>query len=240
MILPIDDVMLTVSDAPAIADEETRARIAAHWRTAVAENPALWNGRVFGTRAPGTPGGLRVEDGVLKGEAVGWDFASFLAWRDWGFPEIGIRNLFGSALVMAADGALIYGVMGAHTANAGRIYPPGGSLEPRDVTDGGRIDVFRSIEIELQEETGLDHRDAVVLSTHVAFDGPRVSVGRLFRFAEPSTVLAARIRAFLVAEADPELADVAVLRSPEDATSERFPPYARLFADHLLGRRSQG
>jgi len=234
MILPIDDVVVTLSPDSAAVDAGTRARIDAHWAAAVAANPALWNGRVYGVRAPGTAGGLRVEAGVLRGEAVEWDFASFLAWRDWGFPEIGLRNLFGSALVLSGDGALIYGVMGRQTANAGRIYPPGGSLEPRDRTDDGRLDVFRSVDLELTEETGLDVADAALAATLVAYDGPRVSVGRVLRFAGAADDLAARIRAFLAADPEPELADVAVLRRAGEAADERFPSYARMFAGHLL------
>lgn len=234
MILPIDDVVLTLSPGRAAVDDDTRGRIAAHWATVVAANPALWNGTVFGVRAPGTVGGLRIEAGVLRGEAVEWDFASFLAWRDWGFPEIGLRNLFGSALVTSGDGALIYGVMGPRTANVGRIYPPGGSLEPRDRTADGRLDVFRSVDLELAEETGLAVGDAELAATLVAYDGPRVSVGRVLRFPGDADELAGRIRAFLAADADPELADVAVIRRAGEAADPRFPPYARLFAEHLL------
>ena len=45
--------------------------------------------------------------------------------------DYGIYNLFGSALIVSGDGALIFGVMGADTANAGRVYPPGGSPRTR-------------------------------------------------------------------------------------------------------------
>ena len=132
MLYDITDIRLRLrSGAWPIADD-LRPKIEAHWAACLAANPHLWNGRVLGTIAPGAPGGIAVHGGVLTGEAVEGDFAGFLAWRDWGFPEIGIRNLFGSALVLSSDGALILGVMGATTANAGRIYPPGGSLEPAD------------------------------------------------------------------------------------------------------------
>lgn len=234
MIRPVSAVRICVAPGGWPLDESMRARVADHWAGAVAANPRLWNGRVFGVFAPGRPGGLAVEDGVVTGTAVEGDFAAFLAWRDWGFPEIGLRNLFGSALVLSADGALIYGVMGRHTANPGRIYPPGGSLEPRDLTPDGRLDVIRSIELELGEETGLDPADARVEGMLACFDGPRVSIGRIFRFDRPADDLAAAIGDFLAADADPELAAPAVLRTAPDARDERFPPYARAFAAHLL------
>jgi 8-oxo-dGTP pyrophosphatase MutT (NUDIX family) len=235
MIHPITDVRITVAPGVWPLDDDTRRRIADHWATAVAANPRLWNGRVFGTLAPGRPGGLAIENGVLAGSAVETDFADFLAWRDWGFPEIGIRNLFGSAAVLTSDGALIYGVMGGHTANAGRIYPPGGSLEPRDVTADGRLHVVRSIELELQEETGLEAGEATVEGMVAVFDGPRVSVARLFRFSDDADRLAARIRDTLSAQEHRELDDVVLLRTPADADDPRVPPYARALAAHLLG-----
>src|SRR6267143_890891 len=55
------------------------------------------------------------------------DFASFLAWRDWGFPDNNVFNGFGMGALRCADGAFVMGEMGAHTANAGRIYFPSGT-----------------------------------------------------------------------------------------------------------------
>jgi 8-oxo-dGTP pyrophosphatase MutT (NUDIX family) len=204
-----------------------------HWAEAVARNPRLWNGRVLGTLAPGRPGGIAIEAGVLTACAIEWSFAEFLAWRDWGYPEIGVRNLFGSAAILSDDGALVYGVMGGHTANAGRVYPPGGSLEPRDVTGDGRVDVLRSIAIELGEETGLDPADAGTGPLLAIFDGPRVSIARVFRFGGEADAIAGRIRRFIAADPDAELADVAIIRA-QDVGDPRLPPYAAMLAAHLL------
>ncbi|WP_181707279.1 NUDIX hydrolase [Chthonobacter rhizosphaerae] len=235
MITPITDVNVVMVPGSWTIDAETRARIDAHWAEAIADNPKLWNGRVLGAVAPGLPGGLAIEGGVLTGTAQEGNFADYLAWRDWGFPEFGIRNLFGSALILSSDGALIYGVMGRHTANAGRIYPPGGNLEPRDITPDGRVHVIGSIEMELTEETGLTAEEADVASTLVAFDGPRISVGRIFRFRDSAADLVARIEAHSAAEVDPELDGLVVVRSASDLT-ERTPGYAHLHARAVLGR----
>jgi 8-oxo-dGTP pyrophosphatase MutT (NUDIX family) len=175
------------------------------------------------------------DDGVLTATALEGNYADFLAWRDWGFPEIGLRNLFGSALILSADGALLYGVMSGHTANAGRIYPPGGSLEPRDVTADGRIDVERSIELELSEETGLSVADAETVSLMAAFDGPRVSVARVFRFDDDADDLARRIRAFIAADPHEELSDIRIVRRAGDLPTDVCPPYARALAERVLG-----
>lgn len=235
MIEAIASIRITLAEGGWPLDRATRARVAAHWQEAVAENPHLWNGRVLGVLAPGQPGGLEIRDGALTGTAREGEFAQFLAWRDWGFPEIGLRNLFGSALVLSSDGALIYGVMGRHTANAGRIYPPGGSLEPSDADAAGHVDVIGSIERELREETGLAAADASVEATIAVHDGPRISIGRVFRFDDTAERLRDRILAHNATEDRPEFDEVVIVRRA-DRLDERTPGYARMAAAHVLGR----
>lgn len=235
MIEPITAIRIALAPGEWPLDDTTRHRVSEHWARVSADNPHLWNGRVLGTIAPGLPGGVDIRDGALSGTAREGAFSEFLAWRDWGFPEIGLRNLFGSALVLSADGGLIYGLMGGHTANAGRIYPPGGSLEPADVTPAGWVDVVGSIERELLEETGLASEEAEVDGMIAVFDGPRISVGRIFRFAEDAATLRDRIIAHNAKEERPEFDDVVVVRTAS-SLDERTPGYARLAAAHLLGR----
>ena len=234
MLQDITDVQLRLRSGVWPLADDLRPKIEAHWAACIAANPHLWNGRVLGTIAPGQPGGIAVENGVLTGEAMEGDFASFLAWRDWGFPEIGIRNLFGSALVMSSDGALILGVMGATTANAGRIYPPGGSLEPADVDPHGRVDVVASIERELKEETGLNAAEAVMDGMMVAFDGPRVSVGRVFRFPMSAEALISAIMVELDQQEERELERVVAFRSRAELDRPEVTAYSRAFAGRLL------
>lgn len=234
MLHDITDIRLRLRPGAWPLADDLHPKVEAHWAACLAANPHLWNGRVLGTIAPGEPGGITVEDGVLSGEAVEGDFASFLAWRDWGFPEIGIRNLFGSALVMSSDGALILGVMGATTANAGRIYPPGGSLEPADVDAQGKVDVVASIERELREETGLNAADAAMDGMMVAFDGPRVSVGRVFRFSLPADDLVSTIMIELDRQEERELERVVAFRSNAELDRPEVTDYSRAFAARLL------
>lgn len=238
MLYDITDIRLRLRPGAWPIADNVRPRIEAHWATCLAANPHLWNGRVLGTIAPGEPGGIAIEDGVLTGEAVEGDFAGFIAWRDWGFPEIGIRNLFGSALVLSSDGALILGVMGATTANAGRIYPPGGSLEPADVDARGNVGVIASIERELREETGLIASEAVMEGTMAAFDGPRVSIGRVFRFSLPADQLVAAIMADLDRQEERELERVIAFRSVAELDRPEVTAYSRAFAARLLPERA--
>lgn len=205
-------------------EAENEARIARHWAAARAANPALFNGRVLMMTR------WSLGDGTLSGEFVKADFASLLAWRDWGFPDRSVLNCFGSAAILSGDGALIYGEMASHTANAGRIYPPGGSLEPGDVTAGGAVDLRGSIARELAEETGLDAGDATEEGLIAVQEGPRLSVALCLRFGEPAAALIARIGAHLGAEATPELARVMTVATLTAGESARMPPYADLLA----------
>lgn len=236
MLHPIVGTRLRLVPGAWPLDAGMRARADAHWQTLVAANPHLWNGRVLGTFAPGRPGGIVIDDGILFADAVEGDFAAFLAWRDWGFPEIGLRNLFGSALIRSSDGALIYGVMDESTANAGKTYPPGGSLEPSDADAAGEIRLVAAIEREMKEETGLSAADATAGGMFAVFDGPRVSIGRLYDFNARADELVAEIMANLDRQEERELARVIAVRRLADVATADVPDYARSFIEGLLHR----
>ena len=85
---------MAVDSAHARADD-----IAQHFAARQRELPALWNGRVLLLHR------FTVENGVLHGASFETDYASFLAWRDWGCPDAGVHNVFAAAALQAADGA---------------------------------------------------------------------------------------------------------------------------------------
>jgi hypothetical protein len=203
-----------------------RAEVGPCWARLLAANPQLWDGRIIGVTRP-----LVDADGVLRAEAREDAYSAFLTWRDADFPDIGMHNLFGSALIATSDGALIYGIMGADTANAGRVYPPGGSLEPRDVLADGRVDVAGCTDLELEEETGLLASTARKGALVAVFDGPRISIGQVYHFDEPSERLVARIRGNLDQQEHRELADVVAIRSRSDAERAGAVPYAVAVAE---------
>ena len=211
-VLPIAGVDIRFVPGAWPMPEDLRASVSGRWAAMLEDNPHLWDGRILGVSPP-----VIGEDGILRSEAREDAFSAFLTWREAGFPEIGLRNLFGSALVVSADGFLILGVMGDDTANAGRIYPPGGSLEPRDVLEDGRVDVARSTEIELAEETGLSASDARLGNLVAVLDGPRVSIGQAFHFDASADELLAKIRADLERQEHRELADVVAIKRASDA-----------------------
>ena len=224
MIIPIHDVDIRFVPAPWPVPSELRDKVPETWARLAAANRRIWDGRILGVSGVGG-GPPRVENGVLRGEAREDSFSAFLTWRDLGFPEIGLRNVFGSAVIISSDGAVLLGKMGDWTANAGLIYPAAGSLEPRDVVDG-RVRVFESLARELAEETGMSAAEARVGQTVASFEGPRVSVARGLRFDEPMESLQARIRANLDAQSERELADIVAVRTRADLEAAGpFPPY---------------
>jgi 8-oxo-dGTP pyrophosphatase MutT (NUDIX family) len=204
-----------------------RARIDAHWQGMVAANPALWNGQILMCHA------IEVADGRISGRFLTSDYASFVAWRDWDFPDRSVHNCFGSAVVLSRDGALIFGRMGRKTLNAGLIYPPGGSLEPRDVTAEGTVDVQGSIERELEEETGLTASEAEGGEWLAIFDGQRLSLARAYRFDLTAIEIEERVNIYLAAAPEEELEAIEILRSPSQIDS-RLPLYAAQIARHFL------
>src|SRR3954452_24681368 len=110
--------------------EQRRSDIDAHFALAQREKPKIWNGRVLLGHNP-----VFTADRFTAGYFE-VDFASFLAWRDWGFPGGGVFNGFGMGALRCSDGAFVLGEMGDHTANAGRVYFPSGTPDLDDVSDG--------------------------------------------------------------------------------------------------------
>lgn len=235
-IVPITQVDVITVPGPWPLSAEQRAAVGPYWQSAVAANPHLWDGRILGLSAPGG-GRPIVKDGILRAEAREDAYSAFMLWRHQGFPEIGMCHVFGWALIAGSDGAVIYGVMGGHTANAGRIYPPGGSLEPRDVLPDGRVDVGRCIELELEEETGLRAETAQAGSMVAVLDGVRLSFGRIFRFPFTADILAERIRTNLARQEHRELADVVVIGSAAEAVAAGVAHYSQLVAEAYFGGR---
>lgn len=195
-----------------------RAEIDAHFARRAADNPHLWNGPILLLARHG------FADGVLSGAFRQTDFAAFTFWRDEGWKDEGMVNAFALAAIEGSDGGFVLGVMGPHTASAGRIYFPGGTPDPSDITADNRVDLHASMLRELTEETGLRPADILRDDGFTGlFDGPRVALmGRLV-FDAPAEDLAARIRAFLASETHPELADVAVVRGEADLTPAMAP-----------------
>jgi 8-oxo-dGTP pyrophosphatase MutT (NUDIX family) len=206
---------------------ERRAEIDAHFSKLRVEKPEMWNGRVLLLRCGG------ITDGTLAGAYLETDFASFIAWRDWGFPDKSIRNCFPMAALRSSDGAFLLGVMANHTATAGQVYFPAGTPDPDDIV-GGMVDLEGGVMRELAEETGLGPADVTAQPEwHATPLGQRIALMKVLQARESADALRRRILAFLAREAEPELSDIHVVRSVDDL-HPRMPPYVATFLAERL------
>ncbi len=209
--------------------EERRVEIDAHFAKFCVDKPETWNGRVLLMRR------WALDGGVFRGAYMETDFASMLAWRDFGFPDRAIFNCFGMAALRSADGAYILGEMAAHTANAGRIYFPAGTPEPEDVVDGV-VDLAGNVARELTEETGLAARDVDITKTWTCVTvGQRIAMMQEMHARESAHDLRHRILDHLAHEVRPELSAIHIVRGPQDVDAQRMPPWIVAYFRFLWG-----
>ena len=218
---------LKVTPRPWAFAAEQRTEIEAHFAKVREQKPDVWNGRVLIGSNP------RLSEDRFAAEYFETDFASFLAWRDWDFPDRTVFNGFGMGALLSSDGAFVLGEMGAHTANAGRIYFPSGTPDPGDVRDG-MLDMEGSVVREIEEETGLARADYTMDEQwHIVCAGARIAMIRILRANMPGEALAARIGEALSTQMRPELAAVHLVRGHHDL-SLAMPPFVSAFLEAQL------
>jgi 8-oxo-dGTP pyrophosphatase MutT (NUDIX family) len=210
----------------AFADER-RADIDAHFAARQREKP-IWNGRVLLGRNP------VFTQHRFSADCFEADFAGFLAWRDWGFPDADVFNGFGMGALRCADGAFLLGEMAQHTSNAGRIYFPSGTPDLDDVS-GSTVDIAGSVAREVEEETGLTsadyrpgpHWDCVV-------SGAVIAMIRILDVDMTGEQLRERIEADLARQPQPELCAVHLVRGVNDLTPA-MPRFVTAFLEAQFG-----
>lgn len=214
----------------AFAREQADA-IAAHWTKLTVGKPAMFNGRIMLQHRAAIAGG------VFRAGYFGADYAAFLAWRDFGLPPPAIRNGFAMAALRAADGAFLLGRMGAHTANAGKVYFAAGTPDEEDVRADGTLDLAGSVTRELCEETGLrldeiaveERWTAVIVPGRVAFMRP-VAIDR---DAEDARALMVER---IARQDEPELSEIVIVRNLADCAAHDMPPFMTAYLAHIFGR----
>jgi len=207
---------------------ERRREIDAFFASLRRDKPAIWNGRVLLLHHP------VVTDGVFRGEYFETDYASFAAWRHWESPPAKVHDCFSAAAILAVDGAFLLGVMGSHTFNAGKIYFPSGTPDPRDVV-GDKVDLELSVGRELHEETGLEITEfASEPGWTMVTDEPLIAQIKILHSKETSAVLRDRILAHLASAQHPELADIRVIRKRQDV-DPAMPRFVAAFLASRLG-----
>lgn len=210
--------------------EANRAATETHFEKQRERWPGIWNGRVLLLHR------FAIEQGIFRGAYMETDFASFLHWRDAGFPDTSVFNCFAMGALRAADGAFLLGRMAKHTANAGKVYFPSGTPDPNDVRDDGIVDLDGSVRRELLEETGLISTDAKPGGWHAVLAGARIALMRALEAPEDAETLAARIRVHLATTPRPELADVVIVRGRDDL-SPAMPDFVRAYLEAAFAQR---
>ena len=189
---------------------ERRAEIDAHFEKLREDKPAMWNGRVLLMHRHA------FEGQALRGSYFETDFASFVAWRDFGFPDASVNNTFALGALQGSDGGYVMGVMGAHTLNAGKIYFPGGTPDPSDV-NGDLVDLELSVRREVVEETGLSATEFEINpGWHCIPVGPMIALLKPMRFKESAARLRERILDHIASEKNPELSGAVIVRDSRD------------------------
>jgi 8-oxo-dGTP pyrophosphatase MutT (NUDIX family) len=218
----------TLDASPWDYAERQRQAIDTAWAAATAANPALFNGRVL-LMSEG-----RVTDETMTGRYRPVFYAEFLHYMRHGAPDGRTKNGFALAGLVASDGALVMGVMGAHTANAGKIYFPGGTPDLDDLVDG-RVDLTGSVRRELEEETGLRPVEVTFDADFWLYeDDKRLAFVKIVRTPLAGEALRRTILQRLAGEQQPELADIHLVRSAEDLLPERMPAFQLAFAEWWL------
>jgi 8-oxo-dGTP pyrophosphatase MutT (NUDIX family) len=221
-IIPLSRLDLRYEPVPWPFAIEQRAEIDAHFAKLRVAKPAMWNGEVLLLRRGD------IADGLLSGAYLKTDFASFISWRDWDFPDKTVCNCFPMAALRSSDGAFLLGVMGAHTATAGQIYFPAGTPDPNDI-DGDCVDLEHGVIRELIEETGLGEADVAAEPGWSATPlGQRLALMKIVQARESAATLRERIRAFLAGQEQPELSDIHIVRGVDDLRPN-MPPYVAAF-----------
>ena len=209
-VVKMERLELAFAPRPWLFADQRRAEIDDHFNALRKDRPALWNGRILLLHD------YAIRETLFCGELFETDYASFLAWRDWGFPDATVWNCFSMGAIKAADGGFLLGVMGDHTANAGSIYFACGMTDLQSVV-GTSVDLEASLWREVAEETGLTAADLTAEPYwHTVFHGPRIAHIRVLHARETADALRARILANLARENQPEFADIQIVRRRAD------------------------
>jgi 8-oxo-dGTP pyrophosphatase MutT (NUDIX family) len=198
------------------------------WQREVIAKPEMFNGRVL-IQHRGAPDGR-----IFRCAYSETDYRTFLAWHRLGHPGAGVRNGFGMAALRASDGAFLLGEMGAHTANAGKIYFAAGTPDPEDIVDG-RVDLAGSVLREMSEETGLHVSDVQVGEGWTAiFSAVRVAFMRSVLIALPAAEARAMMLERMRHLPEQELADIHIVRDPDDIDEARMPLFQQVYLRHVF------
>jgi len=222
-IVALDRAEIVLEPWPWRFAAERRAEIDENFTRLRRERADVWNGRVLLLQR------CTIAGAVLHGACFEVDYASFCAWRDWGFPDKSVYNVFAATALRSDDGAFLVGEMASPTANAGLITFPCGTPEPADLDATGRLDLVANLNRELLEETGIDSGELNAASGWTMVRD-RCYLALLKRLTSQSCAdeLRARIMRRLAREERPEFIDIRIVRSPADF-HPAMPPFVTAY-----------
>lgn len=225
-ILPVDVVDVRLDPEPHPFELDNAAAIAANWAAENEQRPSLFDGTVVLLSE------LAYRDNRLIGRCHAIRFSTFMLWRKLK-PVTSAEHAFAHAMLISSDNALVAIRMGAHTANAGKVYFAAGSFEPEDFSDG-QVDLDYNMAREVREETGLDLGQASREERCYALSVESGTViVRCYRMAETADELATQISRFVASETDPEIEGPVIIRGMHDLPEGLMPHMHALAAWHF-------
>ncbi|AWC23405.1 MULTISPECIES: hypothetical protein [Aminobacter] len=231
-ILPVDVVDVRLDPEPHPFERDNAAAIVANWAEEKAARPALFDGTVVLLSE------LAYGDNRLTGRCHAIRYSTFMLWRKLK-PVTSAEHAFAHAMLISSDNALVAIRMGAHTANAGKVYFAAGSFEPEDFRDG-LVDLDYNMAREVREETGLDLGTATREERcHALSVESGTAIVRCYRAAETADELAAQITRFVADDPDPEIEGPVVIRGMDDLP-EGLMPHMRPLAEWHFSRSKAG
>ncbi|MGE7368290.1 NUDIX hydrolase [Neorhizobium sp. NPDC001467] len=212
----VDGFDLRVVEGPHPIHVENAEAIKANWRVASERNPHLFNGPMLLQRR------VTLDGGIIRGVAQVIPYAAFLWWRKQ--PEMaGALHLFGFAVPVSSDGAIVAIRMSERTSSPGKVYCAAGSLDLADVADN-QVDLVGNMRREVREETGIDLDTAQAdAHFHASHDRNRIVVFRFYRFAMSADAMAARIEAHMRQDPEQEIDAAVIVRSSDRAAHDYSP-----------------
>ncbi len=229
-VTPVRQVTLTTDSAPLRWASDNSGAIAQHWAVARADNPTLFDGRIYmATDVHRGPDGIAAIAHPMQ-------FSALTYWRHLGLPTTGFHILFGNIILRGTDGAILMVRVADHNATAGMIGFPGGTFDDADLIKG-RLDPLLCCLREGEEETGWPRSELAVDPVLLAYtDHARLAFACIADMGVTAEAGAARVRAFLGGEDMPELAEVFPAFGTEELNRVAPNIVARRFAEWIFDR----
>ena len=231
-VLSVDSVDILLDEGPHPFAVANSAAIAEDWEREVALNPALFDGKIVLLAE------LVYRSGMLVGRCHGTRFSAFLYWRS-NRALSNAEHAFAHAALVSSDGALIAIRMGAHTANAGRVYFAAGSFEPTDFVDG-KADLAGNMAREVREETGLNITGTPHEARyHLYSEESGTVIFRRYYLDQTADEIADRIAAFVADDPEPEIEGPVIIRSADPLPEGIMPHMAAIVRWHFSDEGQQ-